>query len=76
MAKKRRVESHDSITIDELEQLLNADDENEAIVQVLPNGKIILKGFQRRRRNRKPLTFKRNLGGEYADEGENKAPQH
>ncbi len=42
--------------IAELEALLDRDEE----VEILPNGEVRVKG------SRKPLTFRKNLGGEYA----------
>lgn len=59
MASKR-------MTIDELEKLLNRED--ECMLQILPNGEV--REFNEKekaaaRSNKKPLTMRENLGGEY-----------
>jgi hypothetical protein len=60
MTKKSQPER---MTIDELEKLLQRED--EAPIEILPNGTVRrLKG---KRGQRKPLTLKQNLGGEYGD---------
>jgi hypothetical protein len=52
-------------TIDELEQLLNS--EEDTPIQILPNGEIreIGQATAADMGNKKPLTLKENLGGEY-----------
>jgi len=51
--------------IDELEALLNS--EEETPIQILPNGEIrqIGKATNADMGNKKPLTMRENLGGEY-----------
>ena len=51
--------------IDELERLLNS--EEEAPIDILPNGEIRPRGHATSAElgNKKPLTMKENLGGEY-----------
>lgn len=51
--------------IDELERLLNS--EENTPIQILPNGEIreIGRATAADRGNKKPLTMKENLGGEY-----------
>ena len=51
--------------IDELEALLNS--EEETAIQILPNGEIrqIGKATSSDMGNKKPLTMRENLGGEY-----------
>lgn len=51
--------------IDELEKLLNS--EEDAPIQILPNGEIREAGraSSSEMGNKKPLTMKENLGGEY-----------
>lgn len=51
--------------IDELEALLNS--EEETPIQILPNGEIreIGKATTSEMGNKKPLTMRENLGGEY-----------
>lgn len=51
--------------IDELEKLLNS--EEETLIQILPNGEIkeIGKVTNADIGNKKPLTMRENLGGEY-----------
>ena len=51
--------------IDELERLLNS--EEDAPIQILPNGEIRQLGHATSADlgNKKPLTMKENLGGEY-----------
>jgi hypothetical protein len=52
-------------TIDELERLLNS--EEETPIQILPNGEIREVGSVTLAEigNKKPLTMRENLGGEY-----------
>jgi hypothetical protein len=52
-------------TIDELERLLNS--EEDTPIQILPNGEIreIGRASAADLGNKKPLTMKENLGGEY-----------
>ncbi len=50
------------VSIDELERLLNAEDDQS--FEILPNGTV--KRLGKRRRVKKPLTMRQNLGGEYA----------
>lgn len=52
-------------TIDELERLLNS--EEDTPIQILPNGEIreIGRATVADMGNKKPLTMKENLGGEY-----------
>ena len=51
--------------IDELERLLNS--EEDAPIQILPNGEIreVGRTSTAEMGNKKPLTLKENLGGEY-----------
>ena len=49
--------------IDELQRLLNS--EEETPIQILPNGEIREVGSYADTGNKKPLTMKENLGGEY-----------
>jgi hypothetical protein len=54
-------------SIDELEKLLNRDD--EVMFEILPNGEIREFSDDEKakvRSDRKPLTMRENLGGEYA----------
>ena len=51
------------IDIDELQRLLNS--EEETPIQILPNGEIREVGSIVDTGNKKPLTMKENLGGEY-----------
>jgi hypothetical protein len=51
------------IDIDELQRLLNS--EEETPIQILPNGEIREVGSFVDTGNKKPLTMKENLGGEY-----------
>ena len=57
------------MTLDELEKLLNrAEDSWDEVIEILPNGEIRQKGAatDKERGDRKPLTMRENLGGEYA----------
>ncbi len=59
LAEKSRV------TIAELERILNS--EEELMIEILPNGSIAARPYtDEERGNRKPLTMRENLGGEYA----------
>jgi hypothetical protein len=51
--------------IDELEKLLNSEEDTQ--IQILPNGEIreIGRATTADMGNKKPLTMKENLGGEY-----------
>ena len=51
-------------TIAELEAILDA--EEEAGIEILPNGKVRLSKKSRAKGAKKPLTMRENLGGEYA----------
>lgn len=52
-------------TIAELEAILSRED--EVMIEILPNGSIATRDFtDEERGNRKPLTMRENLGGEYA----------
>lgn len=56
-----------TLSIDQIEKLLNRED--EATIEILPNGEIREFSDEEKveaRKNRKPLTMKQNLGGEYA----------
>lgn len=66
MARKPRKQSHRPSTT-ELEKLL--DNEEEEAIEILPNGEVRALGkmSDRERGNRKPLTYRENLGGEYND---------
>lgn len=48
-------------TIDELEAILKADEDVD--IQILPNGKVVTR---KGKKTAKVLTFRENLGGEYA----------
>lgn len=52
-------------SIDDLERLLNS--EEDAPIQILPNGEIreVGQATSSEMGNKKPLTMKENLGGEY-----------
>lgn len=55
------------MSIDDLEKLLNCED--ECMLEILPNGEV--REFSEKektkvRSERKPLTMRENLGGEYA----------
>ena len=54
-------------TIEELEAILSA--EEETALEILPNGEIRQLGRSRpdERSNKKPLTLREDLGGEYAE---------
>lgn len=55
--------------LDDLERLLNrAEDSWDEVIEILPNGEIREKGTatDKERGERKPLTMRENLGGEYA----------
>lgn len=56
----------EKLTIEELEQLLNRETswDDDATIEILPNGEIRAKNGSPS--NIKPLTYKENLGGEYA----------
>jgi hypothetical protein len=56
------------MTLDELEKLLQREDDWDSIIEILPNGEIREKGAStdKERGDRKPLTMRENLGGEYA----------
>ena len=52
-------------TIEELERILNS--ECDDVIEILPNGSISARPMTNEERgNRKPLTMRENLGGEYA----------
>lgn len=56
-----------TLSIDQIEKLLNRED--EATIEILPNGEIREFSDEEKveaRKNRKSLTMKQNLGGEYA----------
>ena len=55
-----------NLTIEELERLLNT--EEDANIQILPNGQIMQvgKATEKEMGSKKPITFRENLGGEYA----------
>lgn len=57
-------EKHRKLTIAQLEELLEAEEEKE--IEILPNGEIVVSGSSEKL-NIKPLTYKEQLGGEYAD---------
>lgn len=62
-------EDKNKLTIEQLEKLLNKEnswDEQDEIT-ILPNGEIRSKGKFSKKEvgNKKPLTFKEDLGGEY-----------
>lgn len=51
-------------TIDELERILNS--EADVVIEIMPNGSITTRPkTDEERCNRKPLTMRENLGGEY-----------
>ena len=51
-------------SIEELERILNS--EEELMIEILPNGSIAARQYtDGERGNRKPLTMRENLGGEY-----------
>lgn len=52
-------------TVEELEKLLNS--EEDAAIEILPNGEIRAIGAGEREGVVKPLTYRENLGGEYAE---------
>jgi hypothetical protein len=52
------------MSIDELQKLLERDD--DITLEILPNGEIREAG-SKEKTDRKPLTMRDNLGGEYAD---------
>lgn len=52
-------------TIDELEALLNSD--ADVALTILPNGQIVRSAEGIDAGEMKPLTFRENLGGEYAN---------
>lgn len=49
-------------TIEELEKILNS--EEERIIEILPNGEV--RAVEGKPQGKKPITFRENLGGEYA----------
>ena len=51
-------------TIEQLEKMLDSDEEPP--IQILPDGTVVIRA--REAREQKPLTFRENLGGEYAVE--------
>jgi hypothetical protein len=52
------------VSITELERILNSEEELQ--IEILPNGSIAARPFtDEERGNRKPLTMRENLGGEY-----------
>jgi len=53
------------MTITELEVLLNQDEETE--IEIMPNGEIRAKRKGKKVKVPKVLTFKEDLGGEYAE---------
>lgn len=56
------------ITIDELEQLL--EEEEDIPIEILPNGEIrALNKGAAELQGQKPVTMREDLGGEYAGEG-------
>ena len=53
-------------TIDELERILNRECEDH--IEIAPNGSIVVRLMtDEERGNRKPLTMRENLGGEYSE---------
>lgn len=56
------------MTLDQLEKLLQRENDWDSVIEILPNGEIREKGTtsDKERGERKPLTMRENLGGEYA----------
>lgn len=55
-------------TIEELSAILDREEEPDGIIQILPNGEVRAAsgGKVIRVKGKKPLTFRENIGGEYA----------
>ena len=51
------------IIIDQLERILHS--EEDVPIEILPSGEIVVKGSIEPNKDRKPLTMRENLGGEY-----------